>query len=66
MTTFVLAWVLVTFDSYNAGMRYSPPLQTLEDCQRLQEFRKQLKIGASAASGMNERCIQLNVLRGAP
>jgi hypothetical protein len=60
MTTFVLAWVLVTFDSYNSGMQYSPPLQTLEDCKRLQEFRKQLKI-----SGMNEQCIQLNVMRGA-
>lgn len=60
MTTFVLAWVLVTFDGYNSGMQYSPPLHTLEDCQRLQEFRRQRKINSG-----QEQCIQLNVLRGA-
>ncbi len=57
MTTFVLAWVLVAFDSYNAGIQYSPPLHTLEDCKRLQEVRKQLKMG-------RDQCVQLNVMRG--
>jgi hypothetical protein len=59
MTTFVLAWVLVTFDSFNSGMQYSPPLHTLEDCKRLQEVRKQLKIDG------RDQCVQLNVMRGA-
>jgi hypothetical protein len=59
MTTFVLAWVLVTYDSFNSGMQYSPPLHTLEDCKRLQEVRKQLTI-----KGLDQ-CVQLNVMRGA-
>jgi hypothetical protein len=58
MTTFVLAWVLVTFDSFNSGMQYSPPLHTLEDCKRLQEVRKQLPIKGP------DQCVQLNVMRG--
>jgi hypothetical protein len=28
--TFILVWVLVSFDSYASGLAYSPPMQTLE------------------------------------
>lgn len=57
--TFILVWVLVSFDSYASGMVYSPPMQTLEDCKRLQEVAMKL-----SQNGKNT-CVQINVLRGA-
>jgi hypothetical protein len=58
-TTFILVWVLVSFDSYASGLAYSPPMQTLEDCKRLQEVSMKL-------SHQNKNtCVQLNILRGA-
>lgn len=53
MNEFVLVWVLVT--SYY-GLQYSPPLKTLEDCQRLQAM-------ASKYSTARSQCIQINVLK---
>ena len=51
MTEFILVWVLVT--GYNGHYNsYSPPVKTLEDCQRIQK-----------AIGMGT-CVQVNVLRG--
>ncbi len=57
--TFILVWVLVSFDSYASGMVYSPPLQTLEDCKRLQEAAMKL------FKHSQNTCVQINVLRGA-
>lgn len=50
MTEFILAWVLVT--GYNGSYSsYSPPVKTLEDCQRMQNA---LRKGT---------CVQISVLR---
>ena len=56
--TFILVWVLVTFDSYASGTVYSPPMQTLEDCKRLQEAAYKL------SRQERGQCVQINVLRG--
>jgi hypothetical protein len=62
MSAFILAWVLVSYDSYHSGMIYSPAVETLEDCQRLQTFRKNsMRIGTDNGS----QCIQVRVMKGA-
>lgn len=62
MSAFILAWVLVSYDSHSAGMLYSPAVETLEDCQRLQAFRKNtLRLGVDNGS----QCVQVRVMRGA-
>lgn len=53
MSEFVLVWVLV---SAYYGLQYSPPMKTLEDCQRVQEM-------ASKYSSSRTQCIQINILR---
>jgi hypothetical protein len=62
MSAFILAWVLVSFDSYSTGMIYSPAVETLEDCQRLQAFRKIAIRGV--ATDNSSQCVQLRVMRG--
>ena len=54
MNEFVLAWVLVS--SYY-GLQYSPPVKTLEDCQRLQAL--------ALTSAPRTQCVQVNVLKKA-
>lgn len=61
MSSFILAWVLVTYDSHSSGMIYSPVVETLEDCQRLQAFRKHA-LRYSVDNG--GQCIQVRVLKG--
>jgi hypothetical protein len=61
MSAFILAWVLVSFDSYSTGMIYSPAVETLEDCQRLQAFRK---IAIRVATDNSSQCVQVRVMRG--
>jgi hypothetical protein len=61
MSAFILAWVLVSFDSYTSGMIYSPPVETLEDCQRLQEFRK---IATRVREDNSAQCVQVRTLKG--
>jgi len=53
MTDFVLAWVMMT--AY-MGIQYSPPVKTLEDCQRMQAM-------ADKYSTARTQCVQINVLR---
>lgn len=53
MSAFILAWVLVIPYGPNRPTTYSPPVQTLEDCKRLQE-----------ASMVLGNCVQVSVLRG--
>ena len=61
MSSFILAWVLVSYDSHRSGMIYSPAVETLEDCQRLQVFRRNsLRIETDNSS----QCIQVRVLKG--
>jgi hypothetical protein len=61
MSAFILAWVLVSYDSYHSGMIYSPAVETLEDCQKLQTVRKNApRLGADNGA----QCVQLRVMRG--
>ena len=61
MSAFILAWVLVSYDSYHSGMIYSPAVETLEDCQKLQASRKNvLRLGVDTGS----QCVQVRVMRG--
>ena len=53
MSEFVLVWVLMT--TYY-GAQYSPPVKTLEDCQRMQSM-------AEKYSSAKTQCIQINMLR---
>lgn len=57
MNSFILVWVLANFDGSRGLLTYSPPVQTLEDCQRLQKF-------VSAGHWGRSQCIQINILRG--
>jgi hypothetical protein len=62
MSHFILAWMLVSYDGYHSGMIYSPAVETLEDCQRLQAFRKNsMRIGTDNGS----QCVQVRVMKGA-
>jgi hypothetical protein len=58
MTEFILAWVLMCIDGHGA-ISYSPPVKTVEDCQRMQKF-----INNRSYSMQNTQCIQVNVVRG--
>jgi len=61
MSLFILAWVLVSYDGSHSGMIYSHAVETLEDCQRLQAFRKNtMRLGTDNGS----QCIQVRVLKG--
>jgi len=59
MTEFILAWVLMNMDGYGA-ISYSPPVKTLEDCQRIQK----LILDNRRNSQHTSQCIQVNVVRG--
>ena len=54
MSGAILVWVLVTVSdgAYNRGnVTYSPPLATLEDCQRIQGFAQ--------SNNVYTKCIQV-------
>lgn len=53
MSEFVLVWVLMT--TYY-GAQYSPPVKTIEDCQRMQKM-------VATYSSARTQCIQINMLR---
>jgi hypothetical protein len=62
MSAFILAWVLISYDSNYSGTVYSPAVETLADCQRLQAFRRTiLQLGTDK----NSQCVQVRVLKGA-
>ena len=56
MSAFILAWVLMNMNGYGA-VSYSPPVKTVEDCQRLQKFLLERGVNAQRS-----QCIQINVL----
>ena len=56
MSSFILAWVLMNMDAHGA-ISYSPPVKTVEDCQRLQKF-----ILDRSYNHDRSQCIQVNVL----
>ena len=53
MSAFILVWMLVIPYGGTRPTTYSPPVQTLEDCKRLQE------------ASMAGNCVPVNVLRSA-
>ncbi len=58
MSEFILVWVLVTFNGWKGDTSYSPPVKTVEDCQRMQDFVRN--------QGNNKtQCIQVNILKKA-
>jgi hypothetical protein len=52
MSTFILAWILVIPAGMSRPATYSPPVQTLEECKRLQQ------------ASMAGDCVQVRVLAG--
>jgi hypothetical protein len=58
MSEFVLVWVLMVFDPSRGALTYSPPVKTLEDCQRMGEF-----VQTRTANFGSTRCVQINMLR---
>jgi hypothetical protein len=57
MSSFVLAWVLMSMD-IKGGVTYSPAVISVEDCQRMETWvRKHLNHPTT-------QCIQVVVMRG--
>ena len=56
MSAFILAWVLVSMNGYGV-VNYSPPVETVGECQRLQKFLLERGVGTQRS-----QCIQVNVL----
>ena len=58
---FFLAWVLVTTGGYNSNqIVYSPPMEDIESCQRLQKSVDKLMASYGRAGS---QCIQIKVLQ---
>ena len=53
----ILAWVLMGMDTHG-GFVYSPPVKTLEDCQRMQQAYYEFGF-----IGTKAKCVQVNVER---
>jgi len=60
MNEFILAWVLMVFDGSHSALTYSPPVKTLEDCQRMQSYVDEYRKNWGGS-----KCIQINVLKKA-
>ena len=58
MTEFILAWVLMNINN-DGAVTYSPPVKTVEDCQRMQKF-----ILDRRYHQQDTQCIQVNVAKG--
>ena len=54
MSTFVLVWVLVVTGQSNRPVVFSPPVEDLASCQRLQQ----------AIKYQETQCIQIRILAG--
>lgn len=54
MLTTVLVWVLISIDVKD-GITYSPPVSTLQDCQRIQQTFERLSRHSSG-------CVQINMV----
>jgi hypothetical protein len=64
MNDFVLVWVLMFFNPSQLTLTYSPPVKTLEDCQRMAtmvlDYWNDRNVVAKGT-----KCIQVNILRKA-
>jgi hypothetical protein len=55
MNEFILAWLLITTNGSQL-VTYSPPVATLEDCQRMQSF--------VTSRVWSHQCVQVRVMKG--
>jgi len=55
MSEFILVWVMMS-SYWNKEIQYSPPVKTLEDCERIYEAAKRISIAKSI-------CVQVNMPR---
>ena len=60
MNEFIFVWVLMVFDPYHGALTYSPPVKTVEDCQRMQEF-----VRTRTDNFGSSKCVQVNMFRKA-
>lgn len=54
--TSVLVWILVAYASSESGVIYSPPVQDLPSCQRMQATLK------GTYGEDHARCVQINLM----
>lgn len=54
----ILVWVLMVFDPSRGELTYSPPVKTVEDCQRMQAFVKK-----RTQTFGDSQCVQVNMQR---
>lgn len=62
MNEFVLVWVLMVFDTYRGALTYSPPVQTLADCERMQKFAQD-ESAVQWSRANRAKCVQVSVLK---
>ena len=55
---FVLAWVMLTFDTSKSPPTYSPPVETAADCEKLRAALRGLY-----RFGPDSVCVQVSVKR---
>ena len=55
MNEFVLVWILVTAGNSYHGITYSPPVKSLEDCQKMQSVFERYR--------ESSKCVSVNMLR---
>ena len=60
MNEFIFVWVLMVFDPTHGALTYSPPVKTVEDCQRMQEF-----VRTRTENFGSLKCVQVNMFRKA-
>jgi len=62
MNDFIFVWVLMLVDPSHGALTYSPPVKTLEDCQRMARV-------LTRHYGMNLdnrlTCVEINILKKA-
>jgi hypothetical protein len=55
MDQFILVWILVVAGNSYHSISYSPPVKTLEDCQKMQSVFERYKEAS--------KCVQVTMLR---
>ena len=55
MDQFILVWILVVAGNSYHSISYSPPVKTLEDCQKMQSVFDRYK--------ESSKCVQVTMLR---
>jgi hypothetical protein len=64
MNDFVLVWVLMFFDATHGALTYSPPVKSIEDCQRMATMISEY--WADRPTNVKRiKCVQINMLKKA-